>query len=270
MFDPLYAGVVTFENVKQWEIVSSNKKREIIHAIIILQKKLHAVLLEPYTNDEPLMIDRLKFLCGIQPRFMSKVEIYFAIDKGIEIKTSTPEKYYMIYIPFTMEKTSLTSLRECKDVKIKFHPDNPLRNGNFVKNISVEICKILIFWFIAGVAKISEDMIFVRDGKLLTHEKTLKGNKRFKKELLEKYMHDDKIVKEAQMQVTENIDMDYVRGIVCGVRQIERDIRQAKNLSLSLDYKQYLADFEMRYEFAANVEPDELRKKMLCLDGEFL
>lgn len=261
MFDPLHAGVVTSENVKQWNIVTNNKNGKIIHAIIILQKKLHAVLLEPYINDEPLMIDRLKFLCGIQPRFMSKVDIYFPTEK---------EKYYMIHIPFTMEKTSLAALSEYRNVNIKFHPDNPLRNGNFVKNISVEICKILIFWFIAGVAKISEDMIFVRDGKLLTHEKTLKGNKRFKKELLEKYMHDDKIVKEAQMQVTENIDMDYVRGIVCGVRQIERDIRQAKNLSLSLDYKQYLADFEMRYEFASNVEPDELRKKLLCLDGEFL
>lgn len=261
MFDPLYAGVVTSENVKQWKIVTKNKNGKIIHAVIILQKKLHAVLLEPYFDDEPLMIDRLKFLCGIQPRFMSKVDIYFSNEK---------EKYYMIHIPFTMEKISLASLRECKDVKIKFHPDNPLQNVNFVENISVEICKILIFWFIAGVAKVSEDMIFVREGKLLTHEKTLKGNKRFKKELVEKYMNDDIIVKEAQIQVTENIDMDLVRGIVCGVRQPERDIRQAKNLSLSLDYKQYLADFEMRYEFAANVDPSELKKKMLCLDGEFL
>jgi len=88
--------------------------------------------------------------------------------------------------------------------------------------------------------------------------------------LIEKYMDDDETVRIAQKLVTKNIDMDYVRGIVCGTREIARDVRNKSNLKLSVDYKLYLERFELRVEFVMNSSPQELRDKMLILDGELV
>lgn len=329
MFDPLYAGVVLRSDIKHWEVAektglrehgkqkkrgnNQHQKKVQIYVVMILQKKLHAALLEPHTNDEEMMIDRLKFLCGIQPRYMSKIDVCLSVVDGVEVAVNYPFAYSMIYVPFVMEKG--VSIQVLSGVvtgrndlpRLEFMPDvgweewarEPLSRGEKMgkeeeelePSMELEICKILIFWYIAGVSRPSEEMLFVRNmghkcpafsrqnsSDRQTEEKktvisgweTLAGSKRFSLQLIEKYMDDDDTVKMAQKLVTQNIDMDHVRGIVCGTREMTRDVRNRSNLKLSVDYKLYLERFELRCEFVMNCGPQELRDRMLVLDGELV
>lgn len=233
MYDPLYAGSITQNEVKFWDVKNNFPLK--IHALIMLQGKMHAVLLEAYFDDDALMIDRLKFQCDIQPRYMAKITISSTL-------------YYMIYIPFEV-------VHPKGSPKIKFRPDL-LWNSSLEKITKLEMCKIMIFWFLAGLARITEETLLAQNSNLM-------GNRKFSKTLIDKYMDDDKLVKEAQKRVTENLDMDHIRGIVCGTRQPERDIRNIKQLKLSVDYKQYLETFELRLELVMNLSPQDLRDEMM-------
>lgn len=360
MFDPFYAGVVLRSDVKHWEVVrdldqgsrrkqrngqfgsSSNynhnhghqKKIPKIYVVVVVQKKLHAMLLEPHVNDEEIMIDRLKFLCGIQPRYMAQINVCLSIIDGVEVVINYPISYNMVYVPFMMGDVDVNILNEIvvgrkTDIpKLEFMPDvdfvgwlqqgkgNGKGNGKeklgqptkseepeeLEQSMELEICKILIFWYIAGVSRPSEEMLLVRmmdsigrnngicgnrggtenglsgennsgqtqQKTVISGHETLAGSKRFALQLIEKYMDDDDTVRTAQKLVTKNIDMDHVRGIVCGTREMTRDVRNRSNLKLSVDYKLYLERFELRCEFAVNSSPQELRDRMLVLDGELI
>jgi len=124
MFDPFYAGVVTRNDVKHWKVAEKrdsgrhkkqrNQQKTVpkIYAVLIIQKKLHAVLLEPYVADEEIMIDRLKFLCGIQPRYMSQVNVCLSIVDGTEVAVNFPVSYNMIYAPFVVERMLIKIMKE--------------------------------------------------------------------------------------------------------------------------------------------------------------
>ena len=169
MFDPLSISTISRNDVISWKCVSKQYRCP-LRAVILLQKRKHAVILKENMSGkkDQIIADRLKIMCNLTPMYTTTIKIPLLVRSGKEMST-VPIEYFMFAAPFTIKNSKIIFEHE-----ITYQDcDSALKLELSVK---LEMCKILFFRYIIGTNNSSFDHIIMRNDLPMSISEMFIGN----------------------------------------------------------------------------------------------
>ena len=98
MFDPTHIGSLPADAVKYYEPRGSNNSHQSFFVILTIQNIDYAVILKLNTNHlaDPVVIDRMKYMCEIEPSHVVILKLPYKIEYG-ELLPSNSYNEFLMY-----------------------------------------------------------------------------------------------------------------------------------------------------------------------------
>jgi hypothetical protein len=260
MFDPYHIGSVNTEDVEVVEVLSGFDGRfQSFRGVLKLQGHRHHLWFHPNWGGkrDPIVIDRLKYLFDVEPNHTFGVVLPFVF-KGGELVSDHGCEYLAVSVR-PGEWNSLRALRSNGGVDIPVAQE---------EEFQVELCKIVLFRFVSGLATTSDEDILVRtDGAQVTllslHEVALNSyslGRNFAKSL--RFLPAS-AWERAREEFIRRYDLDHLRGILLQTRKPERELKRRRPKGpLHLPVQRLAEIIEERVERITNCPLEEILNQM--------
>ena len=213
MFDPNYIGEVACKDIEILHVLPGRPgKWQLFEAIVILQGNRHKMLFKPNAGAkrDQLVADRLKYLFKLRPMHTVACRLNFGYQQNEKLELEGLLEYFMFADISPIEGNLGT-------IEFDSQPDE----------FKIEVYKIIMFRFILGLMKTSDDHILIREGMPVSISEMVITSSLPSREFVSCYINETtslSLLRQAQVQIASDFDHDYMRGIILQTRKLERSM----------------------------------------------